>query len=310
MTRRTPSRILTALGAVVATMTLASCATFSSDAATVGDASLSNDEFEAVLAGVESSPGFESFVVSQGVVDADFVRSLLTRWITTQALDAELDRQGRPVSDEDRSRAEAELASVNAGLWETADPVLQELFVDSLAAYQAFEALSRPATEELRERYDAGITASGVACTSHILVASLAEAEAITAELAAGADFATLARERSTDVGSGSQGGVLEPAPGVGCFGLNEFATGLIPEFVQAAAAATVGEPTAPVESQFGWHIILVRPFDEVAEQVAQILGPEFAQAGAAAALASAEVNVASRYGRFDAVNGTVVAIG
>lgn len=290
-------------------MSLASCATFSSDAASVGDVSLSNDAFQSVLDGVETSPGFEAFVVSPGVVDADFVRSLLTRWITAQALGSALDATGDSVDDADRSRAEAELAAANAGIWESASAGLQNLFIDSLAAYQAFQDASLPEDSELRDLYDAGIGASGVACTRHILVDTLEDAQGVLADLAAGAEFADLAVERSTDVVSGAQGGILEPGPGAGCFSLDEFAGTLIPEFVQAAAAATVGEPTAPVQSQFGWHVILVRPFDEVAEAVATILGPQFAQAGATAIVAQADVSVASRYGRFDPASGTVVAV-
>jgi hypothetical protein len=307
--RRLPSRSLFAVGAVATAMSLASCATFSSDAASVGDVSLSNDAFQSVLEGVETSPGFEAFVVSPGVVDADFVRSLLTRWITAQALGSALDATGDSVDDADRSRAEAELAAANAGIWESASAGLQNLFIDSLAAYQAFQDASLPEDSELRDLYDAGIGASGVACTRHILVDTLEDAQGVLADLAAGAEFADLAVERSTDVVSGAQGGILEPGPGAGCFSLDEFAGTLIPEFVQAAAAATVGEPTAPVQSQFGWHVILVRPYDEVAEAMATILGPQFAQAGATAIVAQADVSVASRYGRFDPASGTVVAV-
>lgn len=81
---------------------------------------------------------------------------------------------------------------------------------------------------------------------SHILVASEDEAKAIEAELAAGGDFATIAKEKSTDTGSGAQGGEL------GWFGMGR----MVPEFETAVAALEVGQISAPVQSQFGWHVV------------------------------------------------------
>jgi peptidyl-prolyl cis-trans isomerase C len=80
----------------------------------------------------------------------------------------------------------------------------------------------------------------------HILVASEEEANAVTERLNAGEDFATVAQEVSTDTGSGAQGGEL------GWFGPGM----MVPEFEQAVTGLEVGQVSAPVESQFGWHIV------------------------------------------------------
>lgn len=101
---------------------------------------------------------------------------------------------------------------------------------------------------------------------SHILVKTEDEAKAILAELAAGADFAELARARSTDTGSAAQGGKL------GWFGRGA----MVPEFEEAAFALKVGERSGIVQSQFGFHIILLTnrreatqpKFEEVADRV------------------------------------------
>lgn len=85
-------------------------------------------------------------------------------------------------------------------------------------------------------------------CAAHILVDELDAAEGLVAELAAGADFAELAAEHSTDPGSGAQGGEL------GCFGRGM----MVGPFEEAAFGAEVGEVVGPVESDFGQHIILV----------------------------------------------------
>ena len=82
----------------------------------------------------------------------------------------------------------------------------------------------------------------------HILVKTEAEAKEIIAELNKGADFATLAKAKSTGP-TGPRGGDL------GFFGPGR----MVPEFDKAAFALKVGEYSKePVKSQFGWHVIKV----------------------------------------------------
>jgi peptidyl-prolyl cis-trans isomerase C len=84
---------------------------------------------------------------------------------------------------------------------------------------------------------------------AHILVATKEEADAIKAELAGGADFAEIAKAKSTDTGSGANGGDL------GWFGLGM----MVKPFEDAVIAAKVGEVTDPIQSDFGFHLILVK---------------------------------------------------
>ncbi len=81
---------------------------------------------------------------------------------------------------------------------------------------------------------------------SHILVATEDEAKAIKAELDGGADFAAIAKEKSTDRGSAAAGGDL------GWFGVGM----MVKPFEDAVIAMKKGEISAPVQSQFGWHVI------------------------------------------------------
>ena len=82
----------------------------------------------------------------------------------------------------------------------------------------------------------------------HILVKEKTEAEAIIAELKGGADFAELAKTKSTGP-SGPNGGDLGYFP----------RGAMVPAFEMAAFALEAGSFTeAPVQTQFGWHIILV----------------------------------------------------
>lgn len=81
----------------------------------------------------------------------------------------------------------------------------------------------------------------------HIMVQDEATADQIIAELQGGADFATLAAERSQDPGSASQGGDLGWQP-KGAF---------VPEFEAAGFSAELNKPVK-VQSQYGWHVIEV----------------------------------------------------
>ncbi|MGO9628980.1 MAG: peptidylprolyl isomerase [Xanthobacteraceae bacterium] len=99
----------------------------------------------------------------------------------------------------------------------------------------------------------------------HILVPTEAEANEIEAELKKGADFATLAKEKSKDPGA-ADGGDL------GYFTKDQ----MVPEFSEAAFKLDKGQVSDPVHTQFGWHIIKVEDkrmkptptFDEVHGQL------------------------------------------
>lgn len=80
---------------------------------------------------------------------------------------------------------------------------------------------------------------------AHILVETEDEAKAIVEELEGGADFATVAQEKSTGP-SGPNGGDL------GWFGMGM----MVPEFETAVVDMEPGAISAPVKTQFGWHVI------------------------------------------------------
>ena len=84
---------------------------------------------------------------------------------------------------------------------------------------------------------------------AHILVDSEEKATALKAQLDGGADFAELAKTNSTDTGSGANGGDL------GWFGLGA----MVKPFEDAVVAAEIGKVTAPIKTDFGWHLILVK---------------------------------------------------
>lgn len=82
---------------------------------------------------------------------------------------------------------------------------------------------------------------------SHILVATEEQAKDLKAQLDGGADFAELASANSTD-GSAAGGGDL------GWFGPGM----MVKPFEDAVIALQPGQVSAPVQTQFGWHLILL----------------------------------------------------
>ncbi|WP_208347425.1 peptidylprolyl isomerase [Pseudaestuariivita rosea] len=80
---------------------------------------------------------------------------------------------------------------------------------------------------------------------AHILVETEEEAIEIKGQLDEGADFATLAQEKSTGP-SGPNGGDL------GWFGAGM----MVQPFEDAVVALEAGQVSDPVQTQFGWHVI------------------------------------------------------
>jgi hypothetical protein len=88
---------------------------------------------------------------------------------------------------------------------------------------------------------------------AHILLPTREEAEAARARVTEGEeDFATVARELSTDEGTAANGGNL------GWFTREE----MVAPFAEAAFALEAGAISEPVETEFGWHVIQVTERD------------------------------------------------
>ena len=79
----------------------------------------------------------------------------------------------------------------------------------------------------------------------HILVNSKSEAENLEKKLKSGASFAGLANQYSKDTGSAQNGGKLTAVKGQ-----------LVKQFEDVAFSLKTGSVSAPVHSQYGWHII------------------------------------------------------
>ena len=120
-------------------------------------------------------------------------------------------------------------------------------------AYLAGELLQKIGTADLEEgaieaayaEQFAGFEAEMEFNASHILVETEDEAKAIIEMIEAGGDFAEIAKEKSTGP-SGPGGGSL------GWFGKGA----MVPEFETAVLGLEDGAVSAPVQTQFGWHVV------------------------------------------------------
>ena len=126
----------------------------------------------------------------------------------------------------------------------------------------------------------------------------LGEAAAAKAEIDAGADFATIAAQRSVDASNKDQGGDLECGP----------AGRFVPEFETAMDATAAGAVSDPVQTQFGHpphqghraqdRSRSRRPTPQIQQQLEGEGQAEFSSF-LQEALEKAKISVNPRYGRF-----------
>ncbi|HXH03154.1 MAG TPA: peptidylprolyl isomerase [Candidatus Competibacteraceae bacterium] len=136
------------------------------------------------------------------------------------------------------------------------DPQLQQQLdlvwrnlLATAAVRKHLEAVT-PKDEEVKAEYDKAVASFSKQefKARHILVEKEDEAKALIEKLKGGADFAQLAKDSSMDA-SAAEGGDL------GWFS----ADAMIKPFADAVAKLDKGQITeAPVQTQFGWHVILL----------------------------------------------------
>jgi len=138
---------------------------------------------------------------------------------------------------------------------------------------------NNPVTDEAAKVvYDEQMGAAGKEYNArHILVADEDTATEVIKLLDSGSDFSELAREKSTGP-SGASGGKL------GWFGAGQ----MVKPFSDAAAGLEKGAYTkTPVQTQFGWHVIILDdvrestppPFDDVKDRIKMLLANQQLQA-------------------------------
>ncbi len=125
------------------------------------------------------------------------------------------------------------------------DNMIAEAYLEKNARARITDAVLQTKYDELIKQ----VTPPEEVHARHILVKTEAEAKDIIAQLKKGGDFEKLAKDKSTDPGSGESGGDL------GYFTKDK----MVPEFADAAFKMQKNQVSdAPVHSQYGWHVIQV----------------------------------------------------
>lgn len=130
--------------------------------------------------------------------------------------------------------------------------------------------------EDLKAEYDKKVVGENAVeyKARHILLKTEDEAKKIIEQLKKGAKFEELAKKNSTEPGAKESGGDL------GWFTTDQ----MVPPFSEAVAKLEKGKyTTTPVQTQFGWHVILREdsrtptppPFEAVKEQLRPMLQRE-----------------------------------
>jgi parvulin-like peptidyl-prolyl isomerase len=285
------------------------CGSAAASAATVNGRAIDRNEFEKELKALAQNKELQAASGGQGLlgkgkdtVDARLSAGWLTAVIYDSLITAEFDRRNLKLTDEDKGAAEAQLADqfgnpkVAAAFPKWFRERLSGRNARAVAVRTAVSGLSL-SEESLEKYYDEHKADFEQVCLSHLLVETKEEADKALARVKGGESFAAVATAVSKDQGSAPKGGDL------GCNNKGLF----VPEFEAAAFSATPGVPTDPVQTQFGFHVLLVKerksvPFEQARTQAKQALNNESQDAfreflGKAAQ--KAKVTVDPRYGKF-----------
>ena len=189
------------------------------------------------------------------VDSAESSKSLIDQLIMEELLVQEAKKQ--KLADDPQIKQQLEMAQRN---------LLASIVVHRMLSTNA------PSEEAIKKEYDTAVAAmqGKEYKAGHILVDSEDKAKEVIAELNKGGAFAELAKTKSSDSSAANGGDLGWFAPGM-----------MVPPFAQAVAKLEKGKYSEqPVQTLFGWHVILLEDtreamppsLDELKPQIAQML--------------------------------------
>jgi hypothetical protein len=290
------------------------CATFTEadTVASVGGQTIAQGDFDALV--TEFAQRGDIFGTAplgdDGTSSADQARVLLGAMVQVAAVRELLDMSGTSFSDDDLAPFFDTLPADHP--WRELSPALLDLIAatDATVIDNELSRVGALDAAEVEAMYRRDPASTGMLCLRHILVETEDEANDIIDDLKAGADFAALAAERSIEPAAAESGGALV-SPDSACITTNQYVTGFDQDFTRGAFATPADGWSEPVESSFGWHVILNRPWDEVEDALISVLtGPLGAPIRLDGLLNSDAVRVDPRYGTWDPPTGRIQPLG
>ncbi|HWG94742.1 MAG TPA: peptidylprolyl isomerase [Mycobacteriales bacterium] len=286
-------------------------------AALVGEERITTEQLtEIVDRGLEAPEAEQQF----GADRADYQRQVLNRMVRALLLEeaaqeqgievtaGEVDEQLADFAEQAGGREALEEQAAAGGISPSDLPRFAREVVLELRLGDELTADEQVPQEQLQQLYESNRGRFETAESRHILVEDEAQARDLLAQVQADPSrFDELAAEFSTDTSNAEDGGSLG-RQGRGTF---------VPEFDEAVFTQPVGEPFV-VQTQFGWHVVVVDDRETVSfaeaqdELRRQALSEQRGAAVLEALRATAErvgVEVNPRFGQFDAEAVEVVPV-
>ena len=308
------SRLRSLIAVSLIALGASGCSTLTGSDLTVGvnGQGVTTEEADALLAEyfAESEIFGTTPLDAGGFGDADRARLILNALVRSSAVASLLAPSGDEITDADLDLYFSTVPS-ESPLNELSDEMRRLIATTSTEVL--LSALSRvelPTAEELEATYSEQPIATGMLCLRHILVATEEEANDVVASLEDGVDFVTIATQVSLEGSAALTGGALTGTESE-CLPTAQYISNFDPDFVAAAFEAPATTWSEPVKTQFGWHVILNRPWAEIGDDVvAAYSSPDGALFYVDAVLNSADVTVDSRFGRWNPSSGRIVPLG
>lgn len=292
--------VLLSVTAVVVVGCSATRTATSPDAYSMNGATMSRNDFEEIAAGAVDSGVYS---LSGTSIGGDDTRQLLNAVLQLEAL-----RQFLPLVGEEITRADVDAGLAQSPQLADATGAFGDFLSEYLGINSVLDRVVAPGTATLRKWYEKSPVLSGSLCARHILVGTESEARDVMRALDAGMSFAEASHEYSIDDTADASDGALESANGACIPNTEVFAGGFDGDFLAGALSAKVGVATGPIKSQFGWHIVLNRPWSEVSDSVIRNLATRAGANLLVGFLGASKVSVASEYGTWSPSDIAVIA--
>ena len=246
---------------VLAMLLLTACANTGAVAASVNGHDISADDVTRGAHGFGSSALFRQQLSQQGVdlrpsgtVPMAFAAQWLQSLVTTEAIRQYAAKHHIRASDQEVTQARQQFTgnSSSATAFKQLPKWLQQQLVNTTALQLAVRSSLHPTVSDTQlatayQQLEADCPSKRL--IGHVLVPTADAAQQVVDRINGGETFAAVASSASTDTGSAAQGGLLT------CEGGSQWSQ-IDATFRAAAEAVPSGKISAPVQTQFGYHVI------------------------------------------------------